>query len=283
MVVTQKLWRFCLAELKQPEQFPQENFPDTCFIPSDQRLDVPMQVHISLAVFIPNGFVDIPHSGYPSHEQKIENQNNHTKINSFPEIFKPPNNQHCQEENLFPHFPKAAPQDSGPHHLLRNVVPKYTILHLWPNMTWEIGHPSIISTKSLCVQRVYWGLSKGVKNYTLGSVSGPRLPCLLPLPHHLPGLLRWTKVTKVKLSLHHKVQGIEKATTNVASESLLLVCRNMSKNVEAHPSVESSLPDSLNNPSDFTRNMSSPIQTKSNVIPQICTMGILGGFQSNFF
>lgn len=96
-------------------------------------------------------------------------------------------------------------------------------LRNWP----PIHHLHI---QSLCVQRDYWGLSKGVKNYPWF--------CLRSSPSSPPTS---TSSPSWPSSVDHKVQGIEKATTNVASESLLLVFRNMSKNVEAHLSAEVNL------------------------------------------
>ena len=116
------------------------------------------------------------------------------------------------------HFPQAAPQDSGPHHLLRNVVPKYTILHLWPNMTWEIGHPSIISTKSLCVPPIMGSL--GLKQ------GGEKLPLVLsPALAFLVSYLYLYLITPGLLHLNHYSWFFE-------------TCR---KNVNAHPSVEANL------------------------------------------
>lgn len=136
---------------------------------------------------------------------------------------------------MFPHFPQAAPQDSGPHHLLRNVVPKYTILHLWPNMTWEIGHhPSSPLNLGVFPLMGLSGLKQG----------GEKLPLVLS---HLPCSPSWPLVVTAR------VQGIEKATTNVYKCCIWIIwitnhyswffepCWKMWMLINAHPSVEVNL------------------------------------------
>lgn len=132
-------------------------------------------------------------------------------------------------------------------------------LRNWP----PIHHLHI---QSLCVQRDYWGLSKGVKNYPWF--------CLRSSPSSPPTS---TSSPSWPSSVDHKVQGIEKATTNVASESLLLVFRNMSKNVEAHLSAEVNLYQIRWEIHQISQAICHPpSKQKSNVIPQSARWGFLG-------